>query len=59
MTEKQEKVLISEERAFTLYRLEGCILFFDYRDNILVELEDVKRPLIYMSNIQRVVHVKY
>ena len=34
--------LIAETKAFRLRRLEGDILFFDYHDNIIIELEDIK-----------------
>ncbi|MFK7783644.1 MAG: hypothetical protein AB8B56_00940 [Crocinitomicaceae bacterium] len=36
------KDLITDTKAFSLYRLEGGVLFFDYRDNIVVEIDDVK-----------------
>lgn len=48
MVDRQEdelqmrKVQIAETKAFVLYRLKGKILFFDYHNNINIELSDVK-----------------
>ncbi|MCJ8288790.1 MAG: hypothetical protein HRT58_02060 [Crocinitomicaceae bacterium] len=36
------RITLTETKAFTLYGLENKILFFDYRDNITIELDDVK-----------------
>ena len=47
------KVLIKEARAFVLYRLEGDILFFDYHNNMNVELSDVKEAFdLYAEHSQ-------
>jgi hypothetical protein len=37
------KVLLTKTKAFQLYRLENNILFFDYLDDINIELDDVIR----------------
>ncbi len=38
-----QKTKIAETKALRLYRMEGEVLFFDYKNNITVELEDVKK----------------
>ncbi|MDB0037873.1 hypothetical protein N9F08_00770 [bacterium] len=37
-----QKISITETKAFKLYQMEGNVLFFDYKNNITIELEDVK-----------------
>jgi len=41
-TELLVKKEIASTKAFVLYRLENKVLFFDYHNNITIELEDVK-----------------
>lgn len=49
-----EKKLIIETRAFVLYSLEGGILLFDYHDNIVIELSDVKEAFeLYVEHSHR------
>ena len=42
MSKELERVQIAETKAFDLYILENKVLFFDYRKNITMGLEDVK-----------------
>ena len=42
MTIDIDKIAITETKAFTLYALENKVLFFDYRNNITIDLDDVK-----------------
>ncbi|NOQ74828.1 MAG: hypothetical protein GQ574_22630 [Crocinitomix sp.] len=42
MTADIVKIKIVETKAFTLYRLENNILFFDYLNNIVINLDDIK-----------------
>ena len=37
-----EKIALTETKAFTLYRLDNKVLFYDYKDNIVIDLKDVK-----------------
>lgn len=37
-----DKIAITETKAFTLYRLENKVLFFDYKNDIDIDLDDVK-----------------
>lgn len=36
------KIKLTETKALELYRLDDGVLFFDYRNNITVDIEDVK-----------------
>ena len=42
MTIDLDKIAIAETKAFTLYVLDNNVLFFDYRNNITIVLNDVK-----------------
>lgn len=42
MMTRAEQILIAKTTAFTLYQLENNILFFEYKDKIVIQLSDVK-----------------
>ena len=51
MTIDLDKIAIAETKAFTLYVLENNVLFFDYRNNIDVDMDDVKEAFdLYLEH---------